>query len=216
MTTGADLYAAFSRMDGNPYVFGAELNGIPFDDIIRKRLPSDCSEGIERVCAFCNVRPTMVDGAATLMMMMWAFSAMGIWSEEKGTNMLDTGAPFYDTFECSDGEYVSIGSIEPQFYAQLLELTGLEKTFSERGESLPHQMDKAQWPVLKERLSAEYTLPVDFEMSRFSICRWISADDKAEVHRFIEAHRGDIARDLEQLVIRRFAVRCPHVRIEQP
>ncbi|TIN17828.1 MAG: peptide chain release factor 3, partial [Mesorhizobium sp.] len=43
----------------------------------------------------------------------------------------------------------------------------------------------------------EYTLPVDFEMSRFSVCRWISADDKAEVHRFIEAHRGDIARDLD-------------------
>ena len=99
------------------------------------------------------VDAAMVDGSATLMTMMWAFSAMGIWSEEKGTNMLDTGAPFYDTFECSDGEYVSIGSIEPQFYAQLLELTGLEKTFSDRGESLPHQMDKVQWPVLKERLS---------------------------------------------------------------
>jgi len=99
------------------------------------------------------VDAAMVDGSATLMMMMWAFSAMGIWSEEKGTNMLDTGAPFYDTFECSDGEYVSIGSIEPQFYAQLLELTGLEKTFSDRGEPLPHQMDKVQWPTLKERLS---------------------------------------------------------------
>ncbi|TIX52451.1 MAG: peptide chain release factor 3, partial [Mesorhizobium sp.] len=54
-----------------------------------------------------------------------------------------------------------------------------------------------QLDVLKERLNFEYTLPVDFEMSRFSVCRWISADDKAEVHRFIEAHRGDIARDLD-------------------
>jgi len=99
------------------------------------------------------VDAAMVDGSATLMTMMWAFTAMGIWSEEKGTNMLDTGAPFYDTFECSDGEYVSIGSIEPQFYAQLLELTGLEQAFSDRGESLPHQMDKVQWPTMKERLS---------------------------------------------------------------
>ena len=51
--------------------------------------------------------------------------------------------------------------------------------------------------MLKERLSAEYTLPVDFEMARFSVCRWIDADDPADVHRFIEAHRGDIARDLD-------------------
>ncbi len=54
-----------------------------------------------------------------------------------------------------------------------------------------------QLDVLKERLSAEYTLPVDFEMARFSVCRWIDADDPADVHRFIEAHRGDIARDLD-------------------
>ncbi|MEW9834851.1 peptide chain release factor 3 [Mesorhizobium marinum] len=54
-----------------------------------------------------------------------------------------------------------------------------------------------QIDVLKERLSVEYTLPVDFEMSRFSVCRWISADDKLEVERFIDAHRGDIARDLD-------------------
>jgi peptide chain release factor 3 len=51
--------------------------------------------------------------------------------------------------------------------------------------------------VLKERLSFEYSLPVDFEMARFSVCRWISADSKLEVERFIETHRGDIARDLD-------------------
>ena len=54
-----------------------------------------------------------------------------------------------------------------------------------------------QLDVLKERLSAEYTLPVDFEVARFSICRWIDADSRTEVQRFIEAHRGDIARDLD-------------------
>jgi peptide chain release factor 3 len=52
--------------------------------------------------------------------------------------------------------------------------------------------------VLKERLNVEYSLPVYFEISRFSVCRWIDADDEAEVHRFIEAHRGDIARDLDE------------------
>ena len=54
-----------------------------------------------------------------------------------------------------------------------------------------------QLDVLKERLSAEYGLPVSFEMSRFSVCRWISADDRSELNRFVEAHRGDIARDLD-------------------
>ena len=100
------------------------------------------------------VDAAMVDGAATLMSMMWAFQAMGIWSEERGTNMLDTGAHFYDTYECSDGGYVSIGSIEPQFYAELVRLTGLDGGDAAGGEPLPHQMDKARWDEMRERLAA--------------------------------------------------------------
>lgn len=99
------------------------------------------------------VDAAMVDGAAVLMTMMWGFKAMGIWSDERGTNMLDTAAHFYDTYECADGEFVSIGSIEPQFYLQLLEHTGLAKVYEERGEELPHQMDKARWPELKQALT---------------------------------------------------------------
>jgi alpha-methylacyl-CoA racemase len=91
------------------------------------------------------VDAAMVDGAATLMGMFHSMTAIGVWSEERGTNLLDTGAHFYDTFETSDGKYVSIGSIEPQFYAELLEK--LELT----GEDLPAQMDKSGWPGLKER-----------------------------------------------------------------
>ncbi len=87
----------------------------------------------------------MIDGAASLMTMTWSFKHMGIWADERGTNMLDTGAHFYDTYETADGKYVSIGSIEPQFYAELLRLTGIDP------ESLPKQMDKSQWPALKER-----------------------------------------------------------------
>ncbi|GAA3170534.1 hypothetical protein GCM10020255_058980 [Rhodococcus baikonurensis] len=56
--------------------------------------------------------------------MMWAFRGRGVWSDERGVNLLDTGAPFYDTYETSDGKYMAVGSIEPQFYALLLE--GLE------------------------------------------------------------------------------------------
>jgi len=94
------------------------------------------------------VDAAMVDGAASLMMMMWAFSHMGIWEPERGTNILDTAAHFYDTYECSDGRYVSIGSIERQFYSELLRLTGLDEA------DLPHQQDKAAWPAMKEQLGA--------------------------------------------------------------
>jgi len=91
------------------------------------------------------VDAAMIDGSATLMMMMWAFTHMGIWDEERGVNILDTGAHFYDTYETSDGRWVAIGAIEPQFYAELLRLSGLD-----RRDDLPSQMDKASWGRAKE------------------------------------------------------------------
>jgi alpha-methylacyl-CoA racemase len=90
----------------------------------------------------------MVDGAAALISFVYGLLAMGVWEDERGSNLLDTGSHFYDVYETADGEHVSIGSIEPQFYAQLLELTGLQ------GEELPWQHDKSQWPAMKERLAA--------------------------------------------------------------
>jgi alpha-methylacyl-CoA racemase len=93
------------------------------------------------------VDAAMVDGAATLMAFIHGFYASGGWGE-RGTNLLDTGAHFYDTYETKDGKYVSIGSIEPQFYAELLEKTGLDK------EALPGQMDRSQWRAMKQRLTA--------------------------------------------------------------
>ena len=93
------------------------------------------------------VDAAMVDGASSLMAMVYSFKAMGIWSE-RGVNMLDTGAHFYDVYETADGEYVSVGSIEPQFYALLLKHTGLT------GDDLPPQMDRTQWVPSKEKLGA--------------------------------------------------------------
>ena len=93
----------------------------------------------------------MVEGAASLMNMMWGFKAMGVWSSERGTNMLDTGAHFYDVYECADGTHISIGSIEPQFYSQLLAATGLEND-----PAFARQMDRSQWPALKKRLAAVF------------------------------------------------------------
>jgi len=100
------------------------------------------------------VDAAMVDGSATLMTMVWGFKAMGMWSDERGTNMLDTGTHFYDTYECADGNFVSIGSIEPQFYAELMKHTNLEQVYVDSGESLPAQMDKAKWPEMKQHLAA--------------------------------------------------------------
>ena len=97
------------------------------------------------------VDAAMVDGTAILMTMFWAFRN-STWNEkERGVNMLDTGAPFYDVYECADGGYISLGSIEPQFYAELLRLTGL----SEDPEFLK-QHDTANWPHLKERLKGVF------------------------------------------------------------
>jgi alpha-methylacyl-CoA racemase len=92
------------------------------------------------------VDAAMVDGASTLMAFFHGMKAMGAWGPERGTNILDTGAHFYDTYETSDGKFVSIGSIEPQFYAELLEKLGLQDD-----EKLPHQMDRSGWPLMKAR-----------------------------------------------------------------
>lgn len=90
----------------------------------------------------------MIDGSALLMTMFHSFASMGGWNDERGTNLLDTGAHFYDVYETSDGKYISIGSIEPQFYALLLEHSGLGE-----GRELPHQMDRDQWPALKRDIA---------------------------------------------------------------
>jgi len=94
------------------------------------------------------VDAAMVDGAAVLMTMFHTLSHAGMWDvERRGVNLLDTGAHFYDVFECADGRYVSIGSIEPQFYAELLRITGLTDD-----PEFADQMNKARWPALKARL----------------------------------------------------------------
>ena len=90
----------------------------------------------------------MIDGAAYLMGPIWGLRNMGGMSDERGTNLLDTGAPFYDAYETSDGKWVSIGSIEPQFYAELLSRLGIDP------EGLPGQNDRAGWPAMRARFTA--------------------------------------------------------------
>ncbi|MBS4727094.1 CoA transferase [Mycobacterium sp. SM1] len=92
----------------------------------------------------------MIDGSAVLAQMMWAMRAAGMWSDERGTNLLDGGAPYYDTYECADGRYVAVGAIEPQFYAALLAGLGLDAA------DLPDQNDRSRWPQLRARLTQAF------------------------------------------------------------
>ncbi len=91
----------------------------------------------------------MTDGSATLMSMIWGFKANGIWSDDRGTNLLDTGSHMYDTYETSDGKWISIGSLEPQFYAELRRLAGLAED-----SDFDAQMDRKAWGPLKAKLTA--------------------------------------------------------------
>jgi alpha-methylacyl-CoA racemase len=88
----------------------------------------------------------MSDGAASLMAMFYGFKGAGIWQDKRRSNLLDGGAHFYDTYQCADGKWISIGSIEPQFYALLLEKTGITDP------EFANQMDRSAWPSLKAKL----------------------------------------------------------------
>ncbi len=92
----------------------------------------------------------MIDGSAILTTMIYALRAMGAWSDTRASNFLDTGAHYYDVYETADGRYISIGSIEPQFYAELLAKLGWDPS------ELPDQNDKAAWPQLKQRLEEAF------------------------------------------------------------
>ena len=93
------------------------------------------------------VDAAMIDGSAALMAIFYGLKASGFWTDERGANMLDGAAHFYDTYETADGKYVSIGSIEPQFYALLLKHTGIDDP------DYQNQLDQTKWPAFKERLT---------------------------------------------------------------
>jgi len=92
------------------------------------------------------VDAAMCDGAASLMSFFFDMATMGRWTEERNQNFLDGGAHFYGVYECACGHFVSIGSIEPQFYALLREHAGLTDA------DFDAQMDRKAWPALKEKL----------------------------------------------------------------
>jgi alpha-methylacyl-CoA racemase len=95
------------------------------------------------------VDAAMIDGSALLTSMIHGMRAGGVWSDDRGANLLDSGAPFYDVYETSDGDYVAVGAIEPQFYAEFIDLLGLE------GE-IAQQLDPSHWPTMKHRIADRF------------------------------------------------------------
>jgi alpha-methylacyl-CoA racemase len=108
----------------------------------------------------------MVDGVASLMTAIYGMHGAGIWTNDRGTNILDTGAHYYDVYETSDGKHISVGSIEAKFYEELLERSGL------KNEELPRQNDRPSWPKMKERLRALF-----LTKTRDEWCRIMEATD---------------------------------------
>ncbi|WP_447749304.1 CaiB/BaiF CoA transferase family protein [Pseudomonas nicosulfuronedens] len=112
------------------------------------------------------VDAAMTDGTALLSAMMYGFRASGRLSDERGTNLLDGGAHFYDTYECADGRFIALGAIEPQFYAELLQRCGIDDP------QFQQQMDPRQWPQLKAKLTALFR-----QRSRAQWCELLEGSD---------------------------------------
>jgi alpha-methylacyl-CoA racemase len=130
-----------------------------------------------------TVDAAMLDGSALLATMFYGMRDMGQWGAGRGSNLLDGGAHFYDVYETADGKYVSIASMEPKFYANLLTQLGLAD------EQLPEQYDKSSWPAMKERFAAIFRTRTRDE--------WRAQLEPAEVC-FAPVLDLDEARDFEQ------------------
>lgn len=90
------------------------------------------------------VDAAMVDGAASMMAMFYGMHSLGTWTDARGTNLFDGGAPYYDTYRCADGRWIAIGALEPQFFALLVDLIGADPRFVRR------QTDRSCWPEMRE------------------------------------------------------------------
>lgn len=126
------------------------------------------------------VDAAMVDGAALLTSFLYGVRAQGHWVDERGTNLLDGGAPFYDTYETADGKFVAVGALEKRFYARLLEGLGLAED-----TELPAQMDRGRWPELRARFEAVFKSrtrdewDVTFSEVDACVCAVLSPDEVA-------------------------------------
>ena len=108
----------------------------------------------------------MTDGSALLMSMMYGFYSAGIWTDHRESNLLDGAAHFYGCYECKDGKYVSVGSIEPQFYEELVKRLELDR------EKFKDQMDRSRWSELKKIMEKKF-----MERTRDEWCKVMEGGD---------------------------------------
>jgi alpha-methylacyl-CoA racemase len=106
------------------------------------------------------VDAAMVDGSAYLMALMYGLYSQGIWADERGVNVLDTGAPWYDVYATKDGKWLAVGAIEKRFYEEFVERLGLAAS------DLPKQHDRKRWPELRQRFGETIALRTRAEWER--------------------------------------------------
>ena len=134
----------------------------------------------------------MVDGVSTLLAMLHSHRAAGIWQDSRASNLLDGGAPFYDTYECADGQYVAVGALERQFFAELVRV--LDENVAGFRDELPEQHDVAAWPQMRAALQRTFaTKPRDewaalFEGVDACVAPVLSAGE-ARAHPHVAARR---------------------------
>ncbi|HYY62113.1 MAG TPA: CaiB/BaiF CoA-transferase family protein [Burkholderiales bacterium] len=157
----------------------------------------------------------MVDGAALLAAMFAGFLAAGGWSEERGANILDSGAPWYDVYETADGKYVAIGAIEDKFYAELCERLKLT--------DLPAQHDRARWPEMRRRFAETFKRKTRDEWCRVfegsdacfaPVLSWTEA--RAHEHSRARAAYVELAKVAQPAPAPRFSRTAPELRRAPP
>ena len=131
----------------------------------------------------------IVDGASSLMTIMYGLLAQGSWRDERGVNLLDGGAPWYDTYRCRDGRFVSVGAIEEKFFAELLHKLGID------GARFPDHMDRACWPAIRAALSQAFASRTRDEWSAQlegsdACCAPVLSMDEAPRHPHMAARRS--------------------------
>ncbi len=140
------------------------------------------------------VDASMVEGSANLMTAIFGMKAAALWRDSRGVNAIDTGAPYYNTYETRDGRWISVGAIEPKFYATLLERMGL------RPDDLPDQNDRARWPELKRRFAEVFRTKTRDEwcslMDGVDACfAPVLALGEVDGHRHNQARQSFVTRD---------------------
>ncbi|XP_056369302.1 alpha-methylacyl-CoA racemase [Oenanthe melanoleuca] len=142
---------------------------------------------------------SMVEGVAYLSSFLWKSQKMGLWSQARGENLLDSGAPFYEVYRTSDGKFMAVGAIEPKFYDQLIKGLGLNL------DELPAQMSLLDWPEMKKKFASVFAQKTQaewcsiFDSTDACVTPVLSFDDAAshqhnkERSSFIKNEQGEIS-----------------------